>query len=187
LEGIFSSFISGIKERAYAIAVECNEEALRELAPAIEQSFKEIYDTAVQEWYAAYSPKFYSRRGSLNNMADFIVDTDAFKATVGFFRSRMGKDRKNGDLSEKVFEQGWHGGANYNGTPHYRRPVPIEAGGDYDGRGWFRWGREAVRTPSPLMLFDEQFDTLCEEWRGKIGALTLEKYQARKSEIFGGR
>ena len=85
-----------------------------------------------------------------------MVATEASGYTDLFNEGNLHGDRNGGSLFEKVFMQGWHGGAAGTdrhgisvGSPHYRVPPGL----------WSRWGRPAVKTMSPAKLFATQYSS----------------------------
>lgn len=146
---------------------------------AIEQArIRELFHQAVKTWYEAYSPSEYQRRYDLYNVLDLKTDeygmaiTEAAGYTDLFDEDRMGSDRHGNSLFDKVFMEGWHGGAESisdgkadiwgahpsPGTPYYRKGgfIPLTKG----RRVWHKygkWGHKAVQTASPAKLFADRF------------------------------
>ena len=153
-----------IRQRAETIGREIKElmdyetqreydNAIREFGEYQREEIKNIFDKAVGEFYSSYSPAIYSRQYGLYDLlaipsGDGIVDYSTIDDIID--PSNLHSDRSGGSLYEKVFEQGWHGGAESGpkhpspGTPRYRKPPPR----------YPRWGRVAARSDPP----DERFD-----------------------------
>lgn len=143
----------------------CRKEAITELAPEIKREYEELARNEIMKWYSAYTPMFYGRRMSMLNIPYGEVNLSDWTFEMAFRSGLMGKDRKGGDLYEKVFIGGWHGGAWAGDTFRYRRPV----------NKWYVWGRQAVRTESAFDMYNADQEALSEKWREKILERTMEK------------
>lgn len=125
------------------------------------QMITKIFNDAVNQFYAAYTPNFYDRHDGLYDVLDMTYDQRGIVITgdgnkLLFNKSEMHGDRRGGDLFNKVFIEGWHGGAESSyrgdhpesGVPYYRKPV-----------GYYKyWGRRAVQTESPYHIINEALE-----------------------------
>ena len=143
---------------------------------AVKKSYKEfgiyesneirrIFRNAVDKWYGSYTPTLYDRQGNtdsgtggLYEILDIKFDArgmvliDSLTFDDIYNPSNLHPDRRGGSLYEKVFVQGWHGGAETissekapiygehpnDGVPYYRTPHPY----------YSHWGGEAYRSES---------------------------------------
>lgn len=139
--------------------------ALREFGAYQQSKLAALFSEAVQEFYAAYTPSLYSRQYGLYETLDLKIDSDGtvlYDTAIDLVdASKMHGDRNGGDLFRKVFEQGWHGGAESGpdgetgkddhpspGTPYYRTPHPY----------YRHWGQKAIQTESPLDILQRKLD-----------------------------
>ena len=141
------------------------DDAMVEFGEYQKEKITEIFNEAVDRFYSAYSvvENGYQRQGNpakheggLYEVLEIQLDDDGtvYMGNTGedyttlFDQSKMHKDRHGGDLFNKVFMSGWHGGAEsgdghpQNGTPYWRTPIPI----------YSRWGRKARKTTSPYTM-----------------------------------
>lgn len=141
---------------------------------------QEEFNKAVRDFYDAYDPKYYKeqRRGSLYEIFDAKIGPDGmvYDETEDYSDSSLYDsdspflvDRNNESLFDKVFKQGWHGGAEKisadkadiwgahpnPGTPYYRRPGKVLYPGEVRKRfhRYGRWGKMAIKTTPPYELF----------------------------------
>lgn len=153
------------KERGEQIVKEENTEAFadawEDFGQYQRQIITEIFNRAVNQFYAEYTPKFYDRQYGLRDVLDIAYDHRGVVITghdnrLLFDENEMHGDRKGGDLFNKVFIEGWHGGAESSrngdhpepGTPYYRKPV-----------GSYRyWGGKAEKTESPYHIINEALE-----------------------------
>ena len=151
---------------------------------------KEIFNTAVKTFYDSYPAQTYKnkRRGSLYDVLDIKTDelgrvSDGLMVATsapdyrGLFDPDNTTDRKGNSLFEKVFVEGWHGGAEgiepgleemwgkhpSPGTPYYRKGGIVKKTGRY--YKYAKWGRKAERTESPYSMIERE---LLEAERGDI-------------------
>ena len=154
-----------------------NEEtkvAVKDTYRAFGKYYKEklagVFNEAVMEFYNAYYPRFYEREYGLFDILDIKTNADGMVITGNdycslFDESAMHEDRSgNEGLYDLVFVEGWHGGSTGTDawghtvdTPHYR--VPYREEGDADV-GFYRWGRQAVRTDSPYKIFKRELSVM---------------------------
>lgn len=142
------------------------------------RKIEELFLNSVEDWYSAYTPIQYQRRYDMYNILDEKTDeygmaiTEASGYVDMFDESRMGKDRHGNSLFEKVFMEGWHGGAEgidgskegtwgahpSPGTPYYRKGgmIPLKSG-RVIWHKYGKWGRKAVKTTSPAKMFADRF------------------------------
>ena len=135
---------------------------------------RQIFNDAVGNFYAAYTPTQYDRTYGLYDVLNISYDRYGrvmYDEVLDLLEpSRMHTDRKGGDLFQKVFMEGWHGGAERIGTseeiwgahpspgvPYYRKPGFITLpDGTRKWHKWGKWGRRSVRTVAPAaMMYNE--------------------------------
>lgn len=161
------------KETAKAV-----DSAMKEFGVYQQQKITQIFNSAVQEFYDAYTPKEYNRTYGLYDVLDLKTDSRGMVITSAngyldlFDSSSLHGDRSGGDLFQKVFMEGWHGGAESiasgkaavwgnhpsPGTPYYRRSGFVTYPNSTAKR-WHKygkWGRVAVRTKSPYKIIEER-------------------------------
>ena len=151
-----------------------------------------MFMEAVNEFYNSYSPNTYVRQYGLLDVLSLQIDENGEIARDGntdqeiinkmFNPSAMHKDRHGGDLFNKVFVQGWHGGAEsgtghpHSGVPYYRTPYPY----------FSHWGNMAVKTASPFELlkakvasaetdFDIKYDQIAEKRTKEFYSIMAER------------
>lgn len=132
---------------------------------------EQLFNEAVNKFYSSYTPSQYERTWGLydvlnisqNGYGEVIYD-DVIDLLDP---SRLHTDRKGGDLFEKVFMHGWHGGAeaiysneelwgshpSTSGVPYYRKPgfITLPNGAKVWHR-WGQWGKRAVQTIAPAEI-----------------------------------
>ena len=135
---------------------EASHKAYREFAIFQKRKIKDMFHKAVEDFYGDYSPEFYDRNESLYDILHIrtgmygMASYDSYEDL--YDSSKMTTDRKGGSLFEKVFEQGWHGGAESGdghpkpGTPYYRTPESV----------YSRWGRMANRSVAAKDTFEQE-------------------------------
>ncbi len=135
---------------------------------------RQIFNDAVGNFYAAYTPTQYDRTYGLYDVLNISYDRYGrvmYDEVLDLLEpSRMHTDRKGGDLFQKVFMEGWHGGAERigaseeiwgahpsPGVPYYRKPGFITLpDGTRKWHKWGKWGRRSVRTVAPAtMMYNE--------------------------------
>lgn len=130
----------------------------------------QIFNDAVATFYASYTPTQYKRTFDLYNVLNISYDRYGRVAydelTDLLDPSRMHTDRKGGDLFQKVFMEGWHGGAENistgadmwgdhpsPGIPYYRKPGLVTSpNGNKKWHRWGKWGRKSVQTVAPATI-----------------------------------
>jgi len=176
--------IPGLKEKVFSEFGEYQQKEVTRL-------FKE----AVDQFYAAYTPTYYDRNRSLYNALEFEpdeygiideqIDNDSLFGSDGL--SAFERGGGSGGLFERVFMEGFHGGAtgiDWRGeirtTPSYRTPY-----GSY-----YNWGKEAVHTESPhdlamnsIRKHESVMDSEYESIATKHCAEINEKWQKKADEI----
>ena len=131
-----------------------------------QRQITDIFTDAVRGFYNSYDPFFYNRNESLYNVLDMKPDMYGMLPYVpteqSLFTPNVTPFERGGGaqgLYERVFKQGYHGGAtgtDHNGdtreVPSYRTPYPgyAENAEKYGSTGgYFRWGRTAVQSEAP--------------------------------------
>jgi hypothetical protein len=139
------------------------ELAYREFGEWQQLKITEIFVNAVNDFYSAYTPMFYVRTDGLYDVLDIKTDKRGvvkYDSVDDLLEpSYMHKDRNGGDLYNKVFVSGFHGGAtgtDWRGetadSPSYRTLVSTR-----DGRLFYpRWGGYAAWSTPPYEIFDEK-------------------------------
>lgn len=128
----------------------CKPEVTKQTLDLVDKKLHYFFETAITRFYSTYSPYYYDRRGTMNNI--FFTERDGSLLRFWFDSDLMPyRDGSVGDLYDTVFVHGYHGGASSGdghpnpGTPYYRKPV-----GE-----WSQWGRPALQAPiSPLDHFN---------------------------------
>lgn len=154
------------------------------------ERIQQIFDSAVSSFYNSYSPSQYNRTYGLYDVLDISYDRygrvmyEDVKDLLD--PSKMHTDRKGGDLFNKVFMEGWHGGAeaiysneeiwgshpSSSGVPYYRKPGLITLpNGTKVWHRWGRWGRKSVRTIAPAVTM---YNELLLAERGDMHSKLLE-------------
>lgn len=172
-------WVDDIVKHVKEVAEQCIKESAQELIPEIAMDVDNVFAEAVLQWYSSYSPAFYRRNESLYGIMDLEQSPEELMLEWTFDGGKMTRDRHGGSLFDKVFVHGWHGGAYAGDTIRYRKPVPKSMGGNASGVGFYRWGRRAVRTPSPYFLFQKKEKVLEKSYSQRMVALATEKLNAR--------
>ena len=129
----------------------------REIITWHSERIQDIFNDAVDTFYSSYEPNLYNRRGDpsshsggLYELLSIRTDEDGTGILMGknymglFDESRMHGDRHGGSLFNKVFVEGWHGGAESGqghpkpGTPYWRSPAP-------DYTKWYKPAKRAKK------------------------------------------
>lgn len=169
------------------------------------QKFKSIFNDAVTDFYNAYTPSLYQRRGDTSSKTGGLYDvlrirTDSEGTVVAdnyidlFDPDLMHKDRKGNDLFNKVFMEGWHGGAEdihshadiwgehpSPKTPYYRTGGFVKwfsGSNRYVWRRYGKWGHKAVRTKAPYVIFTSELDRAqSNEMKQEIGEIVQRDFE----------
>lgn len=187
------------------------------------QKIKDTFYDSVTAFYNAYTPSLYQRKGDTSSKTGGLYDVLRIQKDndgmviandyIDLFDSNlMHKDRKGNDLFNKVFKEGWHGGAetiHHNpdvwgkhpspGTPYYRTAgfVKVAPGSNrYVWRRYGKWGRKATKTKSSYILFTTEMDraqagemkldikTIVQEDFGELAKIMTEKALQIEKEVF---
>lgn len=173
IDRICDRIIGNLEELANRVLKDLNERtsiamdnAMREFGVYQKNKITEIFNNAVDKWYLSYTPSMYERTYGLydvlslkyNENGTVFID-DNYRSL--FDPSLMHKDRHGGDLFEKVFIEGWHGGAESGedhpeigarmgiGIPYYRTPPH-----------WTEWSRRARKTKSAYKIICEDINSI---------------------------
>lgn len=159
--------------------------AVQEMLFYLDKEIKEIFLSAINEFYEDYSPveggyiRDYSMRSLLETNH---VTGDNPKLEFWFEPSNMtafrnGYDGEDG-LYDQTFRKGWHGGADMGpkhpeiGTPYWRTP-----------RGVYKhWGEKAeIADTPPIDRFFDELNSAAPRFSDELGRL-IDKYVA---QVFG--
>ena len=158
-------FVQELKKEADELTEKTMETVITEYSEYQEDEITTIFNDAVTAFYNDYSPGLYTREGNVSSQSgglysilEFKRDTDGsllYDTTHDIEdilnSDNMHSDRSGGSLYNKVFVQGWHGGAESgpdhpnSGTPYYREPHPY----------YTRWGNPAAKSTSPYSAISE--------------------------------
>lgn len=206
-----------IKETAAEEIQSANEAIYKEYGKSEQAMIEKLFKKSVAEWYSSYSPSVYRRTRGLYDVLKPVDErsdeygmaiTEATGYTDLFDPERLHEDRNGNSLFEKVFMQGWHGGAEdidgskadkwgrhpSPGTPYYRRGGMVPLGnGRVIWHKYGRWGRQAIQTESPASRFAKKFgladtgelDTLFHEIEDKHLDLAEERIQEKVDQYIG--
>lgn len=115
---------------------------LRIILPIVESKIKD----AISQYYRSYTPLLYKRQYSLNG----VYKIDSVGKKIIFDSAFLnGVHRANDEyIYQKMFKEGFHGGAPFNGGMYWRWPSkPIGGLGRYSM--WYPFG-EAPQTQAPF-------------------------------------
>lgn len=149
-----------------------------------ENFIRNVFNDAVTRFYKAYDAKKYKRQGdpenhkgglyevlSIKKNEDKLVKMDGPTYDSLYDPSKMHKDRKGNDLYHKVFEEGWHGGAEgiaknkektwgkhpHPGIPYYRkRGMVTYPDGTRKMHKYGKWGKKAEHSTPPAEMIAEE-------------------------------
>lgn len=164
---------------------------------------KREFGSAVSEFYNAYIPRYYPRREGLYALLDIQKERDGSLDVSDDYMSVFNEDYLHGDRSgnslfDKVFIQGWHGGAEgigsnsyivdphpRPGVPYYRAPGPmlLKDGTRIKRYKYGRWGRIAIRTKSAYRIFIDEMSHL----EGTELFSMFKQISAKHADILAGR
>ena len=126
---IVDELLNGLKSSEKEIAKELS--ALK--TKKIYEDAKRAYSQIINNWYASYSPLYYSRQYSLKNAGEISLQGTSVR--IHMSSDPMGGHHLDNDgLYELTMRQGYHGGSMYRG------PLYI----------WSHPTRKAVQTFSPV-------------------------------------
>lgn len=166
--------------------------AEREFGAYQQKRIKEIFEDAVTRFYDDYEPSMYDRKGNKQTKSHGLYDVLDMQTQgngmvvygddyLGLFdRSKMhtGRDRDTGpaaDLFDKVFIEGWHGGAKgisgekegiwgkhpHSGDGYYRTAgmITLPDSGKSVLHKWGAWGKKAEQMEtSPYDIIRQNLD-----------------------------
>ncbi len=186
-----TSVCDGILDTIHKLAAETLEELNEETHKACKNAYAEfgtyqqtrvtdIFNNAVDAFYSSYTPKEYERTYGLYNVLDIkkddsgrVILDDPDYMTL-FDRTKLHNDRSGNSLFDKVFMEGFHGGAESIaagkseiwgvhpavGTPYYRRGGWVKYS-NVTKKKWHKygkWGVKAVKTESPYNMVISDLD-----------------------------
>ena len=201
-KGNISAEAVKLAEHLKAEADRASEELLPKLTAEVNKEFsdwqryevQQMFKESVDEFYHAYVPSVYPRQGNEGSGGLYELLSSNVTGNDGLLvfnapnydelydPSKMHPGRGGYDgLYQKVFVEGWHGGAEgiasekvakYGahpspGTPYYRKPVPY----------YKRWGRPAVQTKSAYDIMKEKMNEADKEggWFDEMFLLTARR------------
>ena len=118
-----------------AIIASIIQQYISKTADIIEEKIK----SAIKQYYGAYSPTLYGRTYSLYGVYRFDKSPSNYSLILD--ESLLGGSHRVGDgyIYEKMFKEGFHGGAPHDGGMYWRWPSkPIGNLGRYSM--WYPWG-----------------------------------------------
>lgn len=183
------NLIDGIHSNIHKLAERTLEALNKETLEAMDNAYKEfgeyqqskirqIFNEAVDTFYSSYTPNSYDRTYGLYDVLDMklndkgVVNTEDPTYMDLFNPDKLHTDRSGNSLFNKVFIEGYHGGAeNISGTksdiwgahpspgnPYYRAPGWVKYPGEIKKK-WHKygkWGRRSVQTASPYKIFSHE-------------------------------
>jgi len=87
---------------------------------------------------------------------------------------RRGIVKTTTSLYDRVFIEGWHGGAWDGFSMRYRTPYPY----------YIKWGKHAVRTTSALNLFNRKVPSLEDKYKQKIMETAFGYFNSHAGELY---
>lgn len=166
--------------------------AEREFGVYQQKKIKQIFDDAITKFYDDYTPSMYDRNGDKQSRSHGLYDildmrtqengmviyNDDYLGLFDRSKMHMGRDRDTGevaDLFDKVFIEGWHGGAkgissekegvwgkHPPGSEGYYRTggtITLPDSGKSVWHRWGSWGKKAKQMlPSPYELICKNID-----------------------------
>lgn len=157
------------------------------------------FKKGIAEYYDAYTPEYYDRKNGLYKILDMNMDEyglvdygtesggapDEFnklynreKMPDGRYSKKKGMSYPGTELFEKVFMQGWHGGAESGeghpnpGTPYYRT-----------GKGYSRWGEKAEKTEAPFDILYRKLTNAEDTYMySKLAEIVNKEYEKMKKD-----
>ena len=113
---------SEVEAQLNAKVVAAAKKAATQSVEKIKQKLKKSADKAIDDWYAGYGPRFYSRTGAIK---DYTLVDDAEGLGIDI-EQHIANHQNNDYVIGIVVEEGYHGGSYGDGasSPRYRSPVP---------------------------------------------------------------
>lgn len=101
-------------------------EIFKEVSKQVKKDYDNIYHSCVDVYYESYEPDYYKpRKHSLYNMYDVIVTDDDVEYFEDPNLSNLPHRVNNEYLFDKMWMEGWHGGATYSEKlDYFKRPYP---------------------------------------------------------------
>lgn len=116
------------------------------IEPDVKAKVKEIFDKWVDNYYASYSPRYYSRTNGLKNayICEVYGNILVFESDASMLGGSHRIESKE-YIFDHMFLEGWHGGAN-SGPNH---PAPGELYWRTPFKEYTRWGSIAASSAAP--------------------------------------
>lgn len=101
------------------------KEINQKISQKAKKDLDKIFNTCVEEYYNSYDPEFYKdRKGSLYDMYDVVSGEEDIEWETGPFSDKTHRVG-NQYIFDKMWMEGWHGGATYSEKlDYFRRPYP---------------------------------------------------------------
>lgn len=189
MEGDEHEMASSLEKELNVIVNDMNKEITeainkyqKERIMEFKESFENIKDSVIREWYGSYEQKQYKRKESLYAIPRFEFDEKTNMGRITYSPSYMTEIHRvsNEYIFENSFVYGFHGGADdfkgdpkpfYEaphpdpGTPYWRKPMkgpwppkdgdPLTDNYPYKYRYWY--DTPAPQSDSPLLSIDAKF------------------------------
>lgn len=186
--GDIDTAVNGIRDNLHRLADRVLQELNRETSEAMDAAYREfgewqeqrieqIFRSAVDRFYASYTPESYSRSGSLYDVfSPDRNDTGMIILNPPGYDELYDTSGMREDLFQTVFKEGYHGGAKTiasgkadvwgahpsPGIAYYRKPGWVKYP-NMDKKRWHRygkWGRPAVQTKSAYRMVAEDLQRI---------------------------
>ena len=157
------------------------KKVFEEAAVSVVEDLDVIFTTCIDLYYADYTPLFYKRTKSLYDVYKINAIGTSIKWVVPYmYPSGHRVDGKY--IYDKMFEEGWHGGAasgppDFYMTPHpgymaWRKPGPP---GCANLKPYSLWGRQAIRSESPSDHIENEMNSYFEDGANLSGHMFNER------------
>lgn len=142
------------------------------IAPEVKAKVKEIFDKWVNNYYASYSPIYYSRTYGLRDayVCEVYGNLLVFESDASLLN---GSHRVSNEyIYDRMFFEGWHGGAD-KGEGH---PVPGSLYWRSPFKEYTHWGAMAASSaaPGPKIQSDVKNYFKSGEWHKKVEAVGID-------------
>lgn len=152
-----------------------------------EQELQTIFESAVNQYYGAYSPKYYHRKKDFYDILETKVLDTGFEATMS--SSNLSGHRVSNEYIYLVmFKHGFHGGAWSGDETHFKEglkmTIPHPSPGVPYWRTWpyfYYWSRPAFYSEAPFNAIVSMWNAWVDEhdndtWKTNIAMAIIYKY-----------